>query len=63
MWTDEDMLMALHLRDHEGLAYEAVGKRFGKSLGAIAGLFKRIADAEVDGDAGNGTMKPKWWAR
>lgn len=62
-WTDEQMLEALHLRDHAGLSYDSIGDRFGKSKNAVAGLFNRIRSEEQPGDAGNGTMKPKWWVR
>jgi hypothetical protein len=66
LWTDEDMLTALHLRDHLGMDYTAIGARFGRTKSAIAGLMKRIDDETNKADVTphlNGTMKPMWWKR
>ena len=64
IWTDEDMLMALHLYDHEGLTYDQIAARFGRTKGAIAGLMSRIRnDTAGDNGTGDGTMRPMWWKR
>lgn len=65
-WTEEEILMALHLRDHEGKSWREIGLRFGRTKSAVAGLLFRIDKAtdEHDPDGnGNGTMKPLWWRR
>jgi len=66
LWTDEDILTALDLYDHEGMTATAIAQRFGKSKGAVLGLFKRIRDemnkSDPDGNQ-NGTMPRKWWKR
>lgn len=65
-WSDHDMLMALHLRDHEGLASSAIGARLGRSRSAICGLLNRIdrqTDKHDQNGCQNGTMPPLWWRR
>ena len=65
-WTDEDMLEALDLRDHEGLTMAEVAKRMGRGRMSIVGLMKRVNDEtdhfDPDGNQ-NGTMPRKWWKR
>lgn len=64
MWTDEDILMVLHLYDHESMTHDQIAARFGKTKGAIAGLMSRIRnDMADDNGTGDGTMKPLWWRR
>lgn len=65
-WTDDQMLMALHLRDHEGLTGQAIADRTGRSRSAICGMFNRIDRqiAKHDPDrVQDGTMTPLWWRR
>ena len=65
-WSDEEMLQALYLRDHEGMSGGAIGRRIGRSRGAMQGMFARVRiDTEkhfppCDQD---GTMSPRWWAK
>lgn len=64
-WTDQDMLEALYLRDHEGLAAGAVAKRLGKARNGVIGMLNRIdrdTDASDPDGNQNGTMAPRWWA-
>jgi hypothetical protein len=62
-WSDEDMLMALQLRD-EGKTMEQAGRAIGRPKNAIAGLYFRIntetAASDPDGNQ-NGTMPAMWW--
>ena len=61
--TDEDILTALDLRDHEHLTAGQIARRMGKTRSAICGVFKRVKDAEAPGRAGDGTMPRGWWRR
>lgn len=63
--TDEQILDILHLRDVEGMKYEDIGARYGRSKSAIIGLVYRVnteTDA-ADNGVGNGTMSERWWER
>lgn len=63
--TDEQILTALDLYD-QGFTMQEVGERFGKSKGAIVGLFNRIrkdTDAYDQTPHLNGTMPRRWWKR
>lgn len=65
-WTDEQMLEALHLRDHEGLTMAAIGKRVGQPRNAVIGMLGRINAAADKADphgVQDGTMPPRWWRR
>lgn len=66
MWTDEQILTVLDLKDNEGWTLEQIGQRYGKTRSAIAGLINRVrADEEKHDQEGiqNGTMPRKWWKR
>ena len=64
-WTDEAILEALHLMDHEGLTAAETGRRFGVTKNAILGLrYRARHESERHfGEAGDGTMPPGWWRR
>jgi hypothetical protein len=63
-WTDEDLLKALDLRDHEGLTMEVIGQRLGRKRNAVIGALGRVSAAmKDDNGVGNGTMPRKWWKR
>jgi hypothetical protein len=63
-WTDEDLLKALDLRDHEGLTMEVIGQRLGRNRNAVIGALSRVGAAmKDDNGVGNGTMPRKWWKR
>jgi hypothetical protein len=65
-WPEEDILMALHLRDHEGMMFKDIGARLGRTASAVIGLLNRINNdtdkSDPDGNQ-NGTMKPLWWKK
>ena len=64
--SDEDLLMALHLRDYVGMPIRDIGVRFGKSKNAMVGALHRVnKDYEGSGPDGNqnGSMGPLWWRR
>ncbi len=46
-WTDDEMLLALRLRDNHGLSAAAIAERMGRSRSSVLGVFKRIADDEA----------------
>ena len=64
VFTDEELLIALHWRDHDGLSTRQIGERLGRTKNAVIGAFTRI---ERDTDAAdvsphlNGTLGPLWW--
>lgn len=63
-WSDEEMLQALYLRDHEGLSGPRIAQRMGRSRGAIMGMFKRVHDESMKYFPPcpyDGTMSPRWW--
>lgn len=64
-WTDEEMLIALHMRDHQGMSAAKVATAMNKpSRAAVLGLVHRIGketDASDPDNHRNGTMKPDWW--
>lgn len=62
-WTDERILEALHLKDNEGMTAKAVAERMGVTRNSVIGMIHRIKVAEVDGDAGDHSMPPRWWRR
>lgn len=66
LWTDEEILMALHLRDHEGMTRREIGERLGRKKNSVIGALNRVdhdvAKHDADGIQ-NGTMKPLWWRR
>ena len=66
---DEEILTMLDLRDGDGLGMGTIGKRMGKSKGAVSGVFHRVRTEEIkdckcrkaankDGGMGRG-----WWKR
>ena len=65
-WSDEEMLWALDLRDHEMMSMASIAKSIGRSKLAVIGCLHRIdrdTDA-VDVTPGlNGTMTRGWWVR
>lgn len=64
--SDEALLEALHLRDHEGINTTQLAARFGVTRGSMIGALNRIGkhvDAtDPDGNQ-NGTMPPRRWKR
>lgn len=65
-WTDEQMLQALYLRDHEGMNGTEIARRMGRSRGSIQGLFLRIrteTEKHFPPCAADGSMSPRWWAK
>jgi len=62
-WSDQEILEMLHLRDNEGLTCAEAGRRLGRGKNAVIGMWHRIARAQLPGDAGDGTMSPRWWKR
>lgn len=64
--TDEQLLMALHLRDHEGLMTAEIGERLSRSKNSVVGALNRInrdTDASDPDGNQNGSMAPLWWRR
>lgn len=62
--SDEEILLALDLRDNEGMTMEQIGQRLGRSRNAVSGMMHRINQAmKDDNGVGNGTMPRKWWKR
>jgi len=65
-WTDDEMLMALHLRENKGWSCERVAEEIGVTRNSIIGLTNRIRTlmktTDTDGNK-NGTMPPLWWKR
>ena len=47
VWTDEMILWALALRDHEGLSAAQAAMRLGVTRSSVLGIYKRIADDEL----------------
>ncbi len=65
-WTDEQILEALALMDHDKLTASAVAKRFRTTKNAILGLrFKTLGpmSARMTPEPGDGTMPARWWVR
>ena len=65
-WTDEEMLMALHLREAERLPMAEIAQHLGKSRSAVIGMVNRllkIANAPDPTAHLNGTMGPLWWQK
>lgn len=63
LWTDEEMLEVLRLKDEEGWTAEKIGERFGVSKSAILGMIQRIrkdTDAHDLTPELNGTMDQGW---
>lgn len=65
-WSDEEMLKALYLRDHELASGPRIAQRMGRSRGALMGMFNRVHDESMKHfppDPHDGTMSPRWWAK
>jgi chromosomal replication initiation ATPase DnaA len=65
-WSDEELLTALHLRDHQGMTTREIGERMGRPHNSVIGALKRVNSEADKHDADgiqNGTMKPLWWRR
>ena len=64
-FSDEELLLALDLRDHEGLSFRQIAARFqGRTKNGIAGALHRVNVASRgDNGFGNGTMPRRWWKR
>ena len=65
-WTDEEMLDALYLRDHEHMSGTAISKKIGRSRGALYGMFARVrieTEKHFPPCNADGSMSPRWWAR
>ncbi len=41
-WTDEEMLMAEHLREHHGLSFSQVANRLGKTTNSTIGMVSSL---------------------
>lgn len=65
-WSDNELLTALHLRDHQGMTTREIGERMGRKRNSVIGALNRVntdvAKHDADGIQ-NGTMKPLWWRR
>lgn len=68
-WSDSEILEALDLHERQGLSFDAVAQRMGRSRGAVAGIVGRVsgaADAEPDLAVKpanrDGGMPARWWA-
>lgn len=64
MWTDAELLTALHLRDREGLSASQIADRMGVSRSSVLGVFFRVNRETDKHDLSphlNGTMKADWW--
>jgi hypothetical protein len=63
-WTDQQMLHALYMRDHQGKNLREIGKALGRPRNSVVGMMHRmnvdLAQSDPDGNQ-NGTMKPLWW--
>jgi hypothetical protein len=63
-WSDEDLLTALDLRDHEGATYGQIAKVVDRSRSACIAMLSRIDqdtdDSDPDGNQ-NGTLSRGWW--
>jgi hypothetical protein len=65
-WSDEEILTALHLRDHQRMTRREIGERLGRKKNSVIGVLNRVDQDEAKHDADgiqNGTMKPLWWRR
>ena len=69
--SDEQMLLALHLRDVEHLTAGENAERLGLTKSTVIGALRRVDlalrqgegdDCPPDNGVGNGTMAPLWWA-
>lgn len=63
---DERVLMALHLREAQGMAWAEIGARQGRSAGAAKAAANRALlelEASGIGAALDGTLGPLWWKR
>lgn len=64
MWTDAEMLTALHLYYAEGLSARAVAERLGRSWNATRAMLSKVNRETDKHDLSphlNGTMKADWW--
>jgi len=61
VWSDEEILEVLALRDVDGLSAKEIALMFGTTKNSIIGLWNRIAKAQESGDYGDGTMPARWW--
>lgn len=62
-WTDEEILVALHMRDAEGLTMQQIGTAFGRSKNAVGGRLHRIpepTDDAIKPENRHGAMGPRW---
>jgi hypothetical protein len=64
-WTDAEILMALDLRDHDGLSYAAVGRYLGRTRNSVLSMLRRV-DRDTDrtdlSPHLNGSLPRGWWA-
>lgn len=68
VWSDGDILEALHLREAEGLTMAAIADRLSNAWGepvtrnqVISVVNRVIAETNALPDTGDGTMPPRWW--
>lgn len=61
-WTDAEMLEALYMRDSQGMTFERIGKKLGRSKNSVIGMLHRIK-AETERSKHDGKMGPRWWAK
>jgi hypothetical protein len=66
-WSDEEILTALDMRDHDGASYGKIEKANGRrSRSACIGRLRRVDEdtdaTDPDGNQ-NGTMPRGWWRR
>lgn len=62
-WPEQHILIALHLRDHEGMTCREIGERLGRTKNAVIGCLRRVDEETDASDNGhlNGSMCPLWW--
>lgn len=65
-WTDDEILKALDLIDHEGRSPVQAAAMMGKTEGQIVGIVWRVKKEAKKADPDenqNGTMPRKWWMK
>ncbi len=63
-WTDEEMLLALHMREAEGLTMAQIAIHLDKPRNAVIGMVNRLlaqANAPDPTSHLDGSLGPLWW--
>lgn len=61
--TDEQLLMALHQIENDGIPMHEVGRLYNRSKGSFIGAINRVRNSVEPDPKHDGTMPPLWWKK